>query len=162
MRNRIGIKLGVLASVFTLLGGCTISTPFKGPGYDHADGVTKVDGGDTVVVALTHAVLGKERQNFDRGVDRIVDSLAEQPGLIGYSLRRELFGDEAWTLTVWRDEAALLAFVRSEVHQRAIREGAGELAGANFRRFELPASELPIDWEKALGYLAASARSYSR
>ena len=154
-------RIGVLASAFALLGGCTISTPFKGPGYDRGQGVTGNSGGDTVVVALTHAMLGEQRRNFDRGVERVVDSLAQQPGLIGYSLRRELFGNEAWTMTVWRDEASLDAFVRSSAHQQAIREGAGDLAGANFRRFELPAAELPIDWDTALAYLATSQRSYS-
>ena len=155
-------RIGLVAGAFALLGGCTISTPFKGPGYDRDDGVTGDRSGATVVVALTHAVLGPERRNFDRGVDRVVDSLAQQPGLIGSSLRRELFGNEAWTMTVWRDAAALDAFVRSSVHQQAIRDGAGDLAGANFSRFELPAAALPIDWETALDYLAASQRAYAQ
>ena len=153
-----GAFLGALA----LLGGCAISTPFQGPGYDRSTGVSSDRADGIVIVALTHAVLGKERRNFDRGVDRVVDSLAQQPGLIGYSLRRELFGNEAWTMTVWRDEASLEDFVRSSTHQQAIRDGAGELAGVNFSRFELPATELPIGWDTALEYLAASGRSYSR
>ena len=160
MSRTTGFRIAVIASALAVLGGCTISTPFKGPGYNRGAGVAFDQSTDTVVVALTHAVVGKDRDNFDRGVSRVVDSLAQQPGLIGYSLRRELFGNEAWTLTVWRDEASLDAFVRSSAHQQAIRSGAAELVAANFRRLELPASEIPIDWEHALEYLATSQKAY--
>ena len=156
------LKLGIAASALALLGGCAISTSFQGPGYDRASGTVTLPGQDTVVVALTHAVLGNSRRNFDRGVERVVDSLEQQPGLIGYSLRRQLFGNEAWTLTVWRDEASLEAFVRSRPHREAVRSAAGELTSAAFRRVELPAAEIPIDWDTALEYLATSQRGYGQ
>ena len=154
--------IGLIASTLALLGGCTISTPFQGPGYDRSVGVTEIDDRQTVVVALTHAVVGDSRRNFDRGVEGVVDSLESQPGLIGYSLRRELLGNEAWTLTVWRDEASLDAFVRSPAHRQAIQNGMGDITTASFRRIELPAAKIPIDWESALEYLAAPQKTYGK
>ena len=161
--NNIGrLRAGFAAGLFTLLGGCTISTPFKGPGFDRASGVTDSDRDQTVIVALTHAVLGDSRRHFDQGVDRVVASLDQQPGLIGYSLRKELFGNEAWTLTVWRDTASLEAFVRSGAHRQAMQTGSAELAAASFRRVEVPAAEIPIDWGTALEYLAEPQKSYGQ
>ena len=156
------LNFGILAGTLALLGGCAISTPFKGPGYDPGSGVTAANGQQTVVVALTHAMIGDSRGNFDRAVRRVADSLEQQPGLIGYSLRKHVLGNEAWTLTVWRDEASLEAFVRSPAHQQAMRDATGELALASFRRIELPAAEIPLDWTTALDYLAAPQKTYAR
>ena len=140
--------------------GCAISTPVQGPGFDRGQGAIALDADDRVIVALTHATLGDRRRTFDDQVDRVADSLPSQDGLIGYSLRKELFGDEAWTMTVWRDEASLQAFVRSSVHQQAIRNSAAELTAAKFARFEVPVSSLPLSWEQALDYLAAQQADY--
>ncbi len=134
---------------------CAINTPFRGPGYDRNQGVTLADAGDKVIVVLTHATLSESRRNFDSEVGIVADSLAVRDGLIGYSLRKELLGNEAWTMTVWRDEAALAAFVASNAHQNAIVNSAHELAAVRFKRFEVDVSELPITWEQALAKLEA-------
>ncbi|MDJ0779791.1 MAG: antibiotic biosynthesis monooxygenase [Gammaproteobacteria bacterium] len=151
--------LGLAMAVFAT--GCAISTPFGGPGFDRERGVTAVAADERVIVALTHAVLGERRQAFDRQVGLVADTLPSQQGLIAYSLRKELLGNEAWTMTVWRDEESLQRFVRSSAHQQAIRSSAGELAAVRFSRFEVPASSLPLGWDEALEYLAGNSAAYS-
>ncbi len=140
-----------LLSTFAL-GGCAISTPFQGPGYDRRNGVT-IAGEGRVVVALTKAVLrddGALRSTFWDYVLRVEASLPERAGFVGYSLRRELIGKRAWTMTVWSDEASRAAFVQSDVHQAAIGEAMGALACARFARLEVARDEVPIPWHRAL------------
>ena len=156
-RRLFGLFLTLLS-----LGGCAIATPFRGPGYD-ADAGVAADRPETVVVVLTEAVLrdeGADRSAFWDNVGKVEDSLAAQPGFIGYSLRRELLGDRAWTMTAWRDEASVAAFVQSPVHQTAIAEGLGALQATGFARIEVKRDELPLDWERAVEILAASERRY--
>ncbi|MDJ0942566.1 MAG: antibiotic biosynthesis monooxygenase [Kiloniellales bacterium] len=155
--GRFAVTLALL-SVFGL-GGCAISTPFQGPGYDRRDGVT-VDGEGRLVVAVTKAVLrddGARRATFWDYVFEVEASLPERPGFVGYSLRRELLGKQAWTMTVWTDEASLAAFVESDIHQAAIREALGALACARFARLEVARDEVPVAWDRALALFEAQA-----
>ena len=145
-----------LLSVFSLE-GCAFSTGFQGPGYDRRTGVTQTGEG-WLVVGLTQAVLrddGALRSTFWDYVWKVAASLPEQPGFVGYSLRRELFGKRAWTMTVWSDEASLAAFVGSDIHQAAIREAMDALACARFARLEVTRDEVPIPWDRALAVFEA-------
>ena len=145
-----------LLSLFGL-SGCAISTPFQGPGYDRQEGVT-IAGEGQVVVALSKAVLrddGTLRSTFWDYVFRVEASLPEQSGFVGYSLRREILGKQAWTMTVWSDEASLTAFVESDVHQAAIRNALGALSCARFARLEVARDEVPISWDRALAAFEA-------
>lgn len=58
-------------------------------------------------------------------------------------------------MTVWRDEAALDAFVRSPVHRAAMREATASLASARFLRMEWPTTEVPPRWSEILKRLEA-------
>ena len=145
-----------LLSVFAL-GGCAIATPFQGPGYDRRNGVA-IESGDRLVVAMTKAVLKQDRTlrpTFWAYVSKVEASLATRPGFVGYALRREVFGRQAWTMTVWSDEASLAAFVESDVHQAAIREAMGAIDCATFARLEVDRRDVPITWDRALAALAA-------
>ena len=133
--------------------------PFGGPGFDRHHGVTLQGAGDTVVVAITHAVVSRKngaRSAFSRHLWRVVDSLPEHEGFIGYSVRRELFGRDAWTLSAWIDEAAMERFVESPVHRQAVE--AGTLESARFARIELATDELPLGWQRALSILEQQNR----
>ena len=81
--------------------------------------------------------------------------LPAQPGLIGYALRRELFGDELWTLSAWTSEDALDDFVGSEAHLEAMRAGRAGLREARFAQRVVPVASLPVPWKAALGWLEA-------
>jgi heme-degrading monooxygenase HmoA len=111
--------------------------------------------GTTVVLAITHAELnGAHRATFDAAAYRVLAILPQQPGLIGYSVRSRLIGHEVWTATIWADEAAMTAFVRSPEHMAAARDGAIAVNTIEYRRVELPVTEMPTNWSRVLAELA--------
>lgn len=146
----------VMAGAVAMLAGCTISTPYQGP---IAKGPVE-DGDRPALVAITHARLGTDlgaNIDFWSQIGRVVEAAQRQPGYLGHSLRRKVFGGEAWTITVWSDEASLKAFVRSEAHRRAIREGMAAIAEVRFARVTLDRAELPLPWDRAEELLAANS-----
>lgn len=138
----------IAASPFLL--SCQVASPFKGPGYTRGKGVTLPDATDTVWVGLTNAQLdGSNRATFDDYTRRVIRDLPNRDGYVGHSVRTRVFGNEVWTMTIWRDEAALNAFVRAPVHREAMREGIGAVTTARFARFAWPASQVPPSWDEA-------------
>ena len=132
-----------------LLPSCTIGTSFSGAGYSSSRGVTLPDAPDTVVIGITYARLDPDkRRPFDHHTQLVHDDLAAHQGFIGSSIRMELLGDEVWTFTVWRDHTSLSAFVESEVHQTAIREGMPAVKQARFARLSWPRNEVPPTWRQ--------------
>jgi hypothetical protein len=132
------------------LTGCTVSTPFRGPLFSLRAGVTADV--NTVQVVVTHTVLGDDRDlrwAFWRHVWRIADELPAQPGFVGHSMRRNLVGSQAWTMTVWLDERSLGAFAASDVHRTAIEESGAALRSFRSARVELPLDEVPVAWSRA-------------
>lgn len=143
-----------------LLGGCAVATPFRGPGFT-AGKVTSVAPDQDVVVVLTNARVHRAlRGPFDAQTSKVVDSLPNQPGLVGYSVRRELLGDEVWTMTVWKSEADRARFVASNSHRTAMIEGSPALKSARFSRVLLPAKDIPISWDRAKQILDEQSRRY--
>ncbi|MCG8693896.1 MAG: hypothetical protein MI806_22050, partial [Minwuiales bacterium] len=63
-------------------------------------------------------------------------------------------------MTVWSDEASLIAFVQGETHQAAIAEGFEALETAGFARFEADRADIPVAWDRAIEILEKSQRSY--
>ena len=152
------ITLLLLSSFF----GCVINTPLKGPGVDSGSGEMK-DGAETVFVGLTYALLvddPKLHSTFWSHVGKVEASLPGHPGFVGYSKRKRLFGNEAWTMTIWTDEKSLKDFIESEVHQTAIRESMRALDSAAFARIELKREEIPLSWKSAQQMLDKYGRHY--
>lgn len=144
--------LSLLAPILLLVGGCQIGRPFRGPGFDPREGVTAATAGPTVVVAVTHAVSAPgRRRDFSRRTASVMGAIESQPGLIGWSVRKQIFGNEAWTLSVWTDESSLAAFVRSPAHLDAMR--ADTLADFTTVRIDVPREAIPIGWPRALEIL---------
>jgi heme-degrading monooxygenase HmoA len=90
----------------------------------------------------------------------LVETLPRQPGLLGYSVRRELLSNEVWTMTVWSSDEARRNYVYSPLHQEAITETYGAIRQARFARYVTTAAELPPTWPAALQRLAATKDSY--
>jgi heme-degrading monooxygenase HmoA len=154
------LRIISISALGLVLGGCAISTPFKGPGF--ADGRVKDSAPDArVVVSFTYAKVNDEqRAVFFDHVDRVVKSLPAQSGLIGYSIRRELLGDQVWTMTVWRSEEDRARFVLAQTHAEAMRAGMPALMAVRFARTEWPADQVPPSWKKAEDLLEKQGRSY--
>lgn len=137
-------------AVVPLLGACAISTPFprlnEGPGAG-AD--------DKVVVVLTHIVVNSnQRSEFDRQTRRVLDSLPSHSGMLGYSVRRQIFGNEAWTMSVWANDEDRAGFVRSAVHQEAIAKSAPAIVNIQLKRLSLPRKDVPAGWSRAIELMA--------
>lgn len=142
------------------LGGCAISTPFPNWG-SKPPAISE----EALVLVLTHIVVNTEqREEFDRQTKRVIDSMRSQPGLIGFSARRELFGNQGWTLSVWANEQARADFVRSAVHQEAIAKSAPAIVTIELKRLTLPREKLPANWAQALALLndPADKRTYGK
>ncbi len=151
-------QVGLRSIFVTLLSGlsaCAISTPFQWPGFDAKKGVTIANAGTEVIAVITHVVVDpqKDRAAFDDHTLRVANNMAGEPGLIGYSVRKELLGNEAWTVSIWVDEASISRFVSTPRHRTAMREGSSAMAAVRFRRFKVAATELPLNWDRILQVL---------
>lgn len=140
-----------------LLSGCAFSTGFREGRASDLPPET------TVIVALTETKLLSQLDAhtifWSRSRD-VVRSLADRPGLVGYSIRLEPLGTRVWTMTVWRDEASLMAFVQSATHARAVRDGLPTLADGRFAQVRVTRAETPLAWPDAVERLARDGRRY--
>ncbi len=138
----------LLAATVLALSACSINTPF--PRLEAG----KAAADAPVVLVLTHATLDpKRRESFDVHTRRVLAEMARQPGLLGYSARREIFGTQAWTLTVWSSEADLARFMDSPVHREAVRKGMDGLVAMESKRLVLAREAVPRNWTQALALL---------
>ncbi len=147
------MRLRLILGIFLLLSSCYQGNPY----YDNG----KYPEVETVVVALTHAVLNDDQQlrsQFNANGSNVIRSLKNQPGLIGYKTRSRLTGNEVWTMTVWTSEEALDKFVQDGVHQFAIENGLAAVEFGEFARTIIPRSEAPLSWKKAEKLLKESPR----
>lgn len=92
-------------------------------------------------------------RSFIRQSGMIQEQLEDTRGLVGYSMRAQLLGKRAWTLSVWEDEAALHEFVRGSPHVDTMRRPMIQPGKARFVRFKLDGSKVPPSWDEALGQL---------
>lgn len=131
-----------------LLGGCAIGTPLD------TRRLRSAVPSATVEVSITHAVTDPARRaDFDRWTRRVNATLDDQPGLLAHAIRKQIFGDEAWTFTVWASAADRDRFVRSTAHRRAIDEASTGLAAMRSVRLTLASDALPTDWSGVLELL---------
>ena len=89
--------------------------------------------------------------SFIRQTRAIQGQLESSNGLVGYSLRAQLLGKKAWTLSVWKDEAALAEFVRKAPHADTMKGLRSQLTDARrFVRWKVAGSDVPPKWDDAL------------
>lgn len=137
--------------ILALTTGCSVSTPFKWVNGESQKKLRGANENDQVLVAITHAnVDSGKRDVFNAGAYRVLDSLPSQPGLLGYSVRRQLFGDEVWTATIWLDEESMLRFVQSPAHVQAVRESRNAVRNIQYKRLLIKRSDLPFSWDVLL------------
>lgn len=142
------MKMLVITMFFSTLAGCAIASPFKkSPKIDSS----LIDPDTIVVVALTEvhtkgSIL--EQITFWKRVSSVRNSLEDNQGFLGGSIRRQIFGNQAWTMTVWENEDSLDDFIYSKEHERAMKEGAPAVESNRFYRMNRPWKDVPLAWEE--------------
>jgi len=81
---------------------------------------------------------------------RVVKQLATADGLVGYSLLARPFSKRFWTLSAWKSEATLQAFVNRLPHSHIMTVLSPYMDKTAFVRWTVKGSELPLRWDDAL------------
>ncbi|MCW7512604.1 hypothetical protein [Leptospira levettii] len=105
-----------------------------------------------VVIVITEVEISESyslRSIFWNRVSSVRSKLNQNEGYLGGAIRREIFGNRAWTMTVWKNESALDQFVYSKEHEIAMKEGGPAVKKSKFYRGFVKWKELPISWERA-------------
>lgn len=97
------------------------------------------------------------RSAFFKDTKAVLATIADQPGLVGYAVRFEIFGRQAWTMTAWKDEASLAAFMRSPAHREAVRRSGETAQNIRFASVAMPLRALPMSWDEARRRLEAAS-----
>jgi quinol monooxygenase YgiN len=105
------------------------------------------------LVLLTHLPVRRLSKVplFLRHTREIQKQLDAAPdGLVGYSLLAKPLRSSYWTLSVWRDRAALAAFIRQPPHRAAMESLPEVFSGFKTERWTLAGGDLPPSWDDAL------------
>jgi len=81
---------------------------------------------------------------------RVAKQLASAQGLIGYSFLARPFSKRFWTLSVWKDEPALRAFVKDPPHLCIMAALTPHMSETKFVSWTVKGSQLPLRWDYAL------------
>jgi hypothetical protein len=78
----------------------------------------EMEPGSEYLVMASHLPLKKitNTVRFFRAVFAVRKQLATADGLVGYKLRARPLSRDYWTLSVWKDDAALRQFMRTPPH----------------------------------------------
>ena len=81
---------------------------------------------------------------------QVIQQSAKADGLAGYSLLAHPLSKRSWTLSAWKSEEALRAFVATAPHLRIMQWLKPHMAGTKFVRWQVKGSQLPLQWDEAL------------
>jgi heme-degrading monooxygenase HmoA len=134
---------------------------FKGPGYDPENGGLVPPLQDGYVASTTVLVLRPDKMNDFFGVAGAMFGVLEaNPGLVGYSLASSAKCGTQRTLTIWRDEAAMFAFVASPEHQNGAGMAAELSTTGTVTAWDITQAEVPVAWADAIARVDALPKTY--
>ncbi len=81
---------------------------------------------------------------------KVEKQLIETQGLIGYSMGSKPWTKQFWTVSVWEDEAALMAFAFSGAHKDIMARLYTDMGATKFARWKVLGTDVPLTWEVAL------------
>jgi len=118
--------------------------------------LASVDANREYLALLSYLPLKQYRKipAFMRFAMGIQKQLAGTPGVIGYSLRAQIFSKQFWTLSVWEDSAALINFVRKVPHSESMKAMAPFMGQTKFKQWTVPGSGVPLKWAEAIRRMA--------
>jgi heme-degrading monooxygenase HmoA len=144
-RFKLAGTVSIIFVLFLLSGFFYIGTPFK-----TSEAFKTLSGDTRLIIGITHVVLGdNEDKNtaFWENADAVIASLPNQHGYLGHKIRKKLFSNDAWTMTIWESSTSLNSFVNGEVHSTAIGYGLPAVKEARFVRFTALKSDIPLSWK---------------
>jgi heme-degrading monooxygenase HmoA len=65
---------------------------------------------------------------------------------LGYALKADLLNKTFWTMSAWDDQEALTAFVRSDVHRKAMTSLQSHMDDPRIKTYEASGSKVPPTW----------------
>jgi hypothetical protein len=107
-----------------------------------------VDGPVTVMASRLELRRLSDVPSFLGAALRIRRQMLASPGALGLSLIARPLHRTFWTLSAWRDQAALSAAVGREPHRQLMRHFRPRMAGSSFVTWTAPG--VPIPWDEAL------------
>lgn len=132
----------------------TEARPLVGPGYDPAMGGL-VDPQETYIVSATQILVRPEKQQqFFEVASAVSAELDQSEGMVAYALAIEPTCGFSRTISVYRSEEAMIAFVASEAHSMAIEQSAELGITGKVTHWEMPADEFPPTWDSVREKLA--------
>ena len=81
---------------------------------------------------------------------QVVKQLASAEGLLGYSVLARPLSKRFWTLSAWKDESTLRAFVQPPPHVRVMAALTPHMNETKFVRWTVKGFQLPLRWDDAL------------
>lgn len=85
-----------------------------------------------------------------RGASAVRRQLASTDGVMGFSLLARPLRKQYATLSVWRDQAALDAFVHASPHTELMGALAAEMGPTRFERWTIGGAQSRPPWSEAL------------
>jgi heme-degrading monooxygenase HmoA len=126
------------------------ASPLAGPGVREG----ALEPGDYVVSSTYLQIkLGKNARLQELSAP-ILDDLGSRAGLVALSLGNSRTCNVARTLTVWRDDAAMLEFVIGDAHSTAV-QAVSELSRGGSVVTHWSGDEKTASWKSAAEHLAA-------
>jgi hypothetical protein len=81
---------------------------------------------------------------------QVMKQLSSAQGLLGYSLLARPLSKRFWTLSAWKNEGALRAFVHHPPHVCIMAALAPHMDKTKFLRWTVKGAQLPLQWDDAL------------
>ena len=110
---------------------------------------------DTVLVVGTKLRLSRFRDipGFLVASTTVSRQARRSPGFVGLRLRAQFRSRHFWTVTAWRDEASMIAFVRTDPHRGVMRRFARRMESSTSARWWSPASGGVPGWDVVARWL---------
>jgi heme-degrading monooxygenase HmoA len=145
--------------VFTCSDGDLTAQPFSGPGYDAEAGAILAPVQETYLASSTLIAVKADEasmKSFLQITAPMIGQLPEQDGLVGFTVGLSSKCRYGRTITVWKTEEAMMAFVGSDAHLAAMAQGPSVSEGGVVTSWEATAAEVPVTWEVARQKVSAA------
>ncbi len=121
--------------------------------------MTTVDPEGRYVVTMTRLPLRRHTRipAVMRATWRMVRELSRRDGLVGYSFKADLIRKTFWTVSAWESTASLYAFVRSDVHARAMTDIGPHMREPRIETTVMQGTDLPPSWTHVHDHLTGSS-----